>query len=389
MLDAEKKGEQTPAGEAGLERKNPTGVAAIDQEQAVNRDEGITFGQGINLHFPAKGGKFHLGLAIKGAAGLGWKGADFEERWVKACLGRDYNTLAQLSPETITKATLEVDDDSLGGFLVPEETSTEIMAPLKAKAVFRAAGATILSDAPQTLNLPTQNGSTTVYVVGMGAQTSAITESEPTFGNKRLDLKRYAARSKIDEDLLLSSPFAVEAIVRKDIVEQMALKEDADCWNGSSIGIKGILYDASLTNTYSAIGALSLMTHVKGALDTMSARNAGGNLTAMVMHPTTYGYITNKVDGIDRALMFNDYTGRYSPRNVFGYPVFTSTQVTNGYILVGNFSEFFIADGGALRIKVLREAYADMLQIGIVAVHKVDALARQISEFELLSGITS
>jgi len=369
MLDEEKEGE-TPESQAGLERKSATDVSAVDHEDAVNKDQDTTFGKGVLLKArPDR--KFSLAAAIKGAAGLGWKGAELEKEWV-------------------AKTTLESDDDSLGGFLVPDETRQEIMPMLKAKAVFRAAGSTILPDSQIVTNLPTQQTATQDYWIGMGAQSSAITQSEPTFGNKQLVLKRHAARSLIDEDLLAHSPFAVEALVRKDIVEQMALGEDQKFWNGNGSSEPwGILYDPGLTNTQSSIGALDLISDVKVALDTMAARNAGDNINGMLMHPTVYGYVTNKVDGIDRAYMFQDYTGKYTGRGLFGYPIFLSTQITTGYILIGNFSEFFIAEGGAMRIRVLRELYADQLQVGIVASHKVDGLARQINEFELLSGITS
>lgn len=369
MLDAEKKGEQTPEGEAGLERKTPTGVAAIDQEKAVNRDESTTFGKGILIKArPDR--KFSLAAAIKGAAGYGWKGAELEKEWVQ-------------------KTTLEVDDDSLGGFLVPDEVRQEIMPYLKAKAVFRSLGATVLSDAAVVTHLPTQESATSDYWVGMGAQSSAITQSEPTFGSKQLVLKRHATRSIIDESLIKHSPFAVEALVRKDIVEQMALGEDSKFWNGAGgTEPRGILYDPSLTNTYSAIGAVSIFTHIKGALDTMSARNAADSITGMAMHPTTYGYLTSKVDGVDRAYLWPDMSAGWK-KQIAGFPVSTSTQISSGYVLIGNFSEFFIAEGGSILIKILREKYADQLAIGVVASQEVDGLARQIKEFELLSGITS
>jgi HK97 family phage major capsid protein len=372
MLDAEKKGEQTPAGEAGLERKNPTGVAAIDQGQAVNRDEGTTFGKGVLIQ-PKKARtlkEFSIAAAIKGVAGMGWKGADLEKEWVQ-------------------KATLELNDDSAGGFLVPDETFMEIMPKLRAKAVFRAAGATPLPDSPPVQNLPTQTGSTTGYWIGMGAQTAVITKSEPTFGNKQLVLKRHGTNSRIDKALLRHSAFAVENIVRKDVVKTLALGEDQKFWNGSGgTEPRGILYDPSLTNTYSTIGAVSIFTHIKGALDTLSARDAGDNITGMVMHPTTYGYLTSKVDGVDRAYLWPDMSKGYQTQ-IAGYPVYMSTQITNGYVLIGDFSEFFIADGAGIMITVQTETYAEYDQIGLVAIHEVDGLARQIASFEILSGITS
>ena len=96
-LKADKDG-VTPEGDAAvLTRKAPTSVAAIDPEQAVER---ASFGAPAILHEDTKRDikSFGLGLAIRGIATGNWAGAGLEKDWVR-------------------KATLEVDDDSLGGSL--------------------------------------------------------------------------------------------------------------------------------------------------------------------------------------------------------------------------------------------------------------------------------
>lgn len=363
--------EEKKEAESPVERKDPTEVAAVDPSEAAERDKEPTFGTPAILH-PEKTDlkTFSIAKAVKGVAFNNWKDADLEKEWV-------------------TKTTLELDDDSLGGFLVPETIVQEIMPMLKAKAAFRAAGATILPDAGQTTRLPTQTGATTAYWVGMNAQSSAITQSDPTFGQKSLELKRCAARSLIDVDLLRQSFASVEALVRKDIVEQISLAEDLAFWSGAG-GTEplGIIYDPDL-NSDTGIGVLDLEDDIKGAIDTMAAANADGGLNALLMHPTVYGYITNKVDSTDRAKMFASYSADYRNLRVFGLPVFKSSQFSNDSILVANMSEFFIAESGGIEIQVLREKYADQLAIGILAVHRVDGIARQTAEFRLLTGITS
>jgi HK97 family phage major capsid protein len=358
--------------EQPVERKKPTEVAAVDPNEAVERDKEPTFGTPTIIIHPEKHDlkNFSIAKAVRGVAFGNWKGAELEKEYV-------------------TKTTLELDDDSLGGFLVPETIVSEIMPMLKAKAVFRAAGATLLPDAGQTTRLPTQTGATTAYWVGMSAQSSAITQSDPTFGQKSLELKRCAARSLIDVDLLRQSFASVEALVRKDIVEQIALAEDLAFWKGAG-GTEpmGIIYDPDLNKT-TGVGALDLEDDIKGAIDTMAAANADANLNALLMHPTVYGYITNKVDSVDRAKMFASYSADYRNLKVFGLPVFKSTQFDNDSILIANMSEYFIAESGGIEIQVLREKYADQLAIGIVAVHRVDGVARQTAEFRLLTGITS
>ncbi len=70
-------------------------------------------------------------------------------------------------------------------------------------------------------------------------------------------------------------------------------------------------------------------------------------------------------------------------------PIFTSSQITAGEMMLGDFNQFVIAEGGPIEIQVLREADAKELKVDLLAVTRMDCAARQSACFQRLYGITS
>lgn len=364
ILKAEQKGE-TPEGTT-LQRKDPTSVSAVDPEDAIDKEKSTTFGAPAILHDKRTLKDFSIAKAIRGIAFDNWSDAGLEKEWCR------------------TKAALDTGTDSAGGFLVPEVISNEVIDRLRAKAVFRAAGAMIIPNAPKTLRIPTLESSSTAYWVGDNALTTAVTESEPTFGQITLTLRRVAARSLIDEDLLRYNVQAAEPIVEKDIVQQIALAEDLKFWNGTG-GVEplGLLNWPNINTT--AIGGAVTFDNLFDAMAAIDGRN--GDYNAWIMHPSVYNAL-RQLKTTTNAYLFESDLTKGTAKQLLGLPVYTTTQLATSYILLGDFRDYAIAEDGGVEIKVLREKYADQLQVGVVAVHRVDGAPRQLGDFQILTGIT-
>jgi HK97 family phage major capsid protein len=362
ILEAEKRGETPPKVE-GLERKQPDKVAAIEPEKALEREPQATFAAPAVHPKPAREMKdFSIAKAIRGIAMGNWKDADME---------RDY-----------IKRTLHMGDDTSGGFLVPEETATSIIDMLKAASVMRQAGATVIPNCPQSFNLPAQSGATTAYWVGTSELLSPVTPSDVAFKQLRIELKRVAALTKIDWDLLKHSFTGVEAIVRKDIAEQIALKEDLAFFRGAGgtepLGIESFP-GANLTTSVGAID-------VDKFFDALNAiENRNGTMSGWIMHPTLWNVARKLKTGVAEYIMQPDIkTAPYS--QILGMPVFKTTALATSTIYAGNWSDYVIAEGGSLEIHVLPERYADYLQTGVLAVHRVDGIPRRTETIQILTG---
>lgn len=109
-----------------------------------------------------------------------------------------------------------------GGFLVAPEYYESVMTALRATAVVRRMGAVVMPVASGVLNIPTMSGATAAYV----GENSDITVQSQTFGQIALTFKKLAALVPISNDLLRYAAYDVDALVRDDIVNAIAERED-------------------------------------------------------------------------------------------------------------------------------------------------------------------
>ena len=365
-----------------FERKDPVSPAAIEPDPEKKRF-GVTPIQHEETKREIK--DFQVSLAIKGMAGLGWKDAGLEQDWIR--MGR-IGQAANLSG-AVDKAVLETGDDSAGGFLVPTETQAGIIEYLRAKSLFRAAGAVVLPNSPQTFLLNRATGTTTGYWIGKGVVTTAITETEPTVGQIRMDLKRIAARSKIDNNLLRFSSESVEALVREDIGTTLALQQDLAFFAGASGNEPtGLLYWEDIVSS-----CITPTIGVPDYDDLYDAQNSidgrNGTYTTWMTHPSVYNVLRKVTSGMGGYMLEGDVS-KAPGKQLVGLPCLTTTNwgTSAYYIVLGDFGQYYIAEGGALEIKVLRELYAEYDQTGIVGIQNVDGAPRHYESFEILTGVT-
>lgn len=365
-----------------FERKDPVNPTAIDPEPEKKR-----FGAPAIQHAGTKRElkDFMVSRAIKGLAGFGWKNSGLEREWTS--MGREAQ--AEHLSGTVDKAVLETGDDSSGGFLVPTETASGIIEYLYAKSLFREAGAVILPNSPQTLLLNRVTGTVTGYWIGKGAQTSAITETEPTLGQIRMDLKRVAARSLIDNNLIRFASESTEALVREDIGRTLALTEDLAFFMGAG-GEEptGLLYwEDIVTSCITGSVGVPDFDDLYDAQNSIAGRN--GTYSAWLTHPSVYNVLRKVTDSQGKYQLEGDVS-KMPGKQLVGLPCHTTTNwgTSAYYIVLGDFAQYYIAEGGALEIKVLREAYAEYDQTGVVGIHNVDGAPRHYESFEILSGVT-
>lgn len=121
--------------------------------------------------------------------------------------------------------------DSAGGYLVPSQEVPELIEMLRTEAVVSRAGATWLSDLKGSpVQIPKQTAGATAYWVG---ENTSITPSDLTFGQVVLTPKKCAALVKLSSELLAMSLPQAEAVVRRDLVEQISLAVDLAALRGT------------------------------------------------------------------------------------------------------------------------------------------------------------
>lgn len=286
---------------------------------------------------------FFFTRAIRAIALKDWSGAHFEK-------------------QVFEKAAMAEGADVLGGFLVPEEHSTEVIELITAKTVVRAAGATVMPMARDILTIPRQTGATSAYWIG---ENSAPTESNPEFGQMSLQAKKLAALVKISNDLISDATPSAEAIVRADIAKQVSLKEDQAFLAGL-----GSSFEPLGMRNHPDIIEIDLNGTVPDFDDFYDSiyqlENANTSLQRYLMHPRTKNTLRKIKDGNGQYL-YNLGSGRDvgTPDNILGYPVSLTTAIsisTDGgrsnctYVIGGDFSEAIIGQRAGLALAASQEA---------------------------------
>lgn len=248
---------------------------------------------------------------------------------------------------------LETGTGTAGGFIVPEEYSTEIIELLRPQSVVRRMGAVTLPMRTGTLNIPVLAGGGQAQYIG---ENTDIPKTEPSFGTIQLTFKKLAALVPISNDLLRYSNPAADMIVRDDLVMAIAEREDKAFIRGE----RATSGDPQLTPV--GLRYWAPTTHVIEANQTVSAENVAKDLGKLVlalkeanvrfirpgwlMSPRTEMYL----------LTARDTSGVYAFRDemvtgkLFGYPYAVTTNipenltVTVGGTPVTDTTEVYLVD---------------------------------------------
>jgi HK97 family phage major capsid protein len=301
----------------------------------------------------------------------------------------------QLAGKSLSEGT-----DSAGGYLVPVEHSSQLIAFLSARAAVRAAGATVVPMNSDTLQIPSQTGGATAYWV---AENSAITASDQTWGQVQLQAKKLAALTKLSSELFEDSDPGVEALVMADLARVLALEEDARFLRGDGTGntptglenISGVNVD---TTTLGANGGVPTFDHLADMLYRLDADNVPAEGRAWIVHPRTVNTLRQIKDADDKYL-WADPSAPGDPPTLWGYPTYTSTAIpidetqgTSGdcsTVVLGCWPEFVIGQRKALELRASDAAgnAFEYDQVFIRAIMRVDCNVRHADSFEVLKGV--
>lgn len=133
--------------------------------------------------------------------------------------------------DEVTK-TLAAGEPSAGGILVPPSFSSELIELLRNTTVVRRMGPRSVPMPVGTITIPKQTGGTSVAYVG---ENQNIETTTITTGVLTLTWKKLAAIVPISNDLLRFETFGVDALVRDDLTQSMALREDTAFLRGDGL----------------------------------------------------------------------------------------------------------------------------------------------------------
>lgn len=320
-----------------------------------------------------KGQKFSFVKTLHCITTNDWSSAPLEEAIVKEAT-RNWNQHSKL----FTAGT-----DASGGFIVPEEYIADIIKLLYAEMVVSAAGARQL---PGLTAIPTviprMSVGTTAYWIG--SEDTAITDSTATLQQLSLSPKTLANMSIVSKLLLQTSTPSVEQMVKEDMASQIGLKLDLAAIKGSGAGGEptGLTNAASLP-TYNASDPATA-DELLDMVSTLRGNNGLKGKVAWIMSNADFTEIqqtknivaTNGTTQDARQVLFNPINN-----SVLGYPVYVSTQLSDGDVFLGNWDDLIVAQWGPLAFDTTNAVNFAKAQTHIRTMMFCDVGVRRVNSF--------
>lgn len=296
---------------------------------------------------------------------------------------------AMISPSSVApdiRAAVHESSSVAGGYLVPDSLSAQIIDNLRAESVCFRAGARVVPMPTADVNLAKLTGDPQGT---WRVENQTLSEDSPTFGRLRLSARSLAVIVKLSREIVEDAN--VDEVLRNSLAKSFALSLD-----------NALLYGAGVSDplgivNWSGIGSVSLGTdgaQISGYdsfLDAVYEAHVdnAGDFSAAVMHPRTEKTISKFKDGAGLPLR--------RPQAIESLPFLTTTQIpideTQGIssdcssIICGDFTQMLVGMRTELQIQMLRERYADAMQIGILAYLRADMVLANSESFVRIVGV--
>lgn len=150
---------------------------------------------------------------------------------------------------------LKEGDNSLGGFLVPNEMERAIINLREERGVARR-NVRVIPMGSDSMSIPRRTGGVTAYFVG---ENTEITASDPTWDDINLSAKKLGALVKMSSEISEDAVISLADYVVTEIAYAFADKEDQCTFNGDGTSTYG-----GMTGIKSALAAGSKVTAVTG-----------------------------------------------------------------------------------------------------------------------------
>ena len=235
-----------------------------------------------------------------------------------------------------------------GGALIPQDFMAELIELLRANVVVRQAGPMSVQMPMGNLTLPRLAAGSTASYQG---ELDDISVTEELFDDLNLIAKKLTAMVPVSNDLIRRAPIGVEAIIRDDLIQGIARKEDiqfvrSDGTNKGPVGWRSLVLPANLL-VIPALGATPApgddLNAVVSALAAMKLLLVNG-MSRMIkpawfMAPTLLEYIRTRRDSVGGFY----YKDEIAMGTLDGFPYYTTQQIPTN-LGTGNGSEIYLVD---------------------------------------------
>jgi HK97 family phage major capsid protein/HK97 family phage prohead protease len=355
---------------------------------------------------------YSLRSALLACIDKDWSRAGFERECSDAIASKlnrrtngFYLPVRDLSIPLQTRATYAVGAPTTGGNTVDTILdSANLIMYLRNRMMVMQMGARMLSGLEGNVDIPRQSGTSNVYWIA--TEGGNVTQDESTFDLVQIRPKTVGVKSRFTRSMLLQSSIDIEAFVRQDLSDSMALGIDraAIAGTGASGQPTGILNQAGVptvalgTNGAAPTWASIVQLETELAQDNADVGSLGyltnakvrGKLKTTVKNPAGTDSDWIWENGTDPVIgMLNGYMAGVSNQVPSNLTKGTGTNLSA--IIFGNFADILIGEWGVLEI--LPNPYGsgyDSGSIEIRALQTVDVQIRHPESFvDIIDAVTT
>jgi HK97 family phage major capsid protein len=232
---------------------------------------------------------------------------------------------------------------TVGGNLIPAYFSSELIELLRPAVAVRSLNPASFDLTGGNLVIPRQTSSATAQYQG---ELTPIPVSQLAVDQLTLTAKKLTAFTAVSNDLVRRSPLNVETLVRDDLVQTIARREDLAFMrgDGSSGTPTGLLSLAPTANKFTAAGvtlanATSLVVQMVAAMQNANSRMLR---PGWIMNPTTRWFLSGLRDGVGNFV----FKQELDANTFYGYPVRLTTAIPGNLTSGGGThgAEIYLAD---------------------------------------------
>jgi HK97 family phage major capsid protein len=231
----------------------------------------------------------------------------------------------------ITQKALAEGTDSAGGYLVPQEWMPDILGLLRANAIVRGANPRFVPFNKQMNQTSISSGASASYT----AENSRITPSEQVFAEAVLMTPKNLTAMVPVSNYLLADAANADSLIRDDMVEVIALREDLAFLRGTGgsgepLGLRNKVGTTLDPITPPTNGFQPSMADLRIIRAYYLNNNAGAVELAWFFHPAFFAYLSTQTDAdghflLDANLLSLDADGRGGVLD--GTRFYLSTQI--------------------------------------------------------------
>ena len=277
--------------------------------------------------------------------------------------------------------------------LVATDTK-DFIDSLKARLVVVQAGAPVVTGLKGNVSIPRLSSG----AVAWADEVADANDFGASFDNVEMSPKRLTAYQTMSKQLLIQSSYDVEAILRNDMINAVALGVDsAAIYGGSASTPTGILATSGIGSvTGGTTGAAPTWANIVALEREVAVDNADVGSLAFLTNPKVRAKLKSTAVGNDQRMVWAE-----NGNTLMGYPAYVTTQVpstldkgaTTGVcsaIIFGNFSDLMIGQWNGLDIIVDPYTAAKKAQVNVFIHSWWDVAVRHAQSFAaMLDALTT